>query len=112
MNSKGLGADAVFAWPTAQVAVMGAQQAVEILHRRELAADPGLRDGVAAGYEAEVMGPDTSAAGRSVDAVISPEDTRAVVARTLRALDGAREFRYRHDNMPLGIEECGDQLGK
>lgn len=101
MNSKGLGADAVFAWPTAQVAVMGAQQAVEILHRRDLADDPGLRAGLAAGYEADVMGTDTSAAGMSVDAVIAPHDTRAVVTRTLRALDGAREFRYRHDNMPL-----------
>jgi acetyl-CoA carboxylase carboxyltransferase component len=101
MNSKGLGADAVFAWPTAQVAVMGSQQAVEILHRRDLAADPGLRDSLAAGYEAEVMAPETAAGGMSVDAVIAPEDTRAVVASMLRALDGARQFRYRHGNMPL-----------
>src|SRR6202020_327243 len=62
MNSKELGADAVFAWPTAQIAVMGAPGAVERMPRRKLAADPGLHASLTARYESDVMSPQAAAA--------------------------------------------------
>ncbi len=92
MNSKDLGADYVFAWPGAQIGVMGAKPAVGIIHRRELAAapDPGAaRERLAAGYASAQLHPDIAAASGFVDEVIAPTETRARVASALRSLGGA-----------------------
>ena len=75
MNSKALGADYYFAWPGAELGVMGAGQAVGILHRRELAAaaDPvGLREQLSADYAAQHLGAETAMAEGFVDEVIAP----------------------------------------
>ena len=100
MNSKSLGADASFAWPGAEIAVMGAEGAVDIIYRRELAADPSRRPELIERYRAEAMAPHIPAERLSIDEVIAPEDTRAVVVATLRALEGANHPRFRHDNLP------------
>jgi acetyl-CoA carboxylase carboxyltransferase component len=89
MNSKALGADYYFAWPGAELGVMGAGQAVGILHRRELAAaaDPvGLRERLAEDYGAQHLRAETALAEGFVDEVIAPSDTRDLVASCLAAL--------------------------
>src|SRR3984957_8245424 len=92
MNSKDLGADFVYAWPSAQLGVMGAQQAVEIIDRREIeAADDPVRerDVLASRYAAEHLHPGAATADGYVDEVIAPSETRARVAAALAALDSA-----------------------
>lgn len=91
MNSRGLGADLVFAWPQAEIGVMGAHPATGIIHRRELAsaADPDARrEALSAAYAEEHLGADVAAAGGFVDEVIEPRETRARVAGALAALAG------------------------
>jgi propionyl-CoA carboxylase beta chain len=100
MNSRSLGADAVFAWPGAELAVMGAEGAVDVVWRRELERDPGARPGLIARYRSEAMSPALAAERLSVDEVIRPGCTRAVVVETLRSLEGAGTARFRHDNLP------------
>lgn len=106
MGSKHLGADLNLAWPTARIAVMGAEGAVGVLHRRELAAadDPeALRADLVATYEATHGTPYLAAERGYVDDVIAPRDTRAHVVRALRALRGKRAPmpERRHGNIPL-----------
>ncbi|WP_443031213.1 acyl-CoA carboxylase subunit beta [Streptomyces sp. 3213.3] len=106
MGSKHLGADLNLAWPTARIAVMGAEGAVGVLHRRELAAadDPEtLRADLVARYEATHGTPYLAAERGYVDDVIAPRDTRAHVVRGLRALRGKRAPmpERRHGNIPL-----------
>jgi len=106
MCSKELGADAVFAWPTAEIAVMGAEGAVGILHREEIkkAADPVARRAeLIAEYRAQFASPYQAAALGSVTDVIEPAETRAVVAKALRNTLSKRETRppKKHGNIPL-----------
>jgi acetyl-CoA carboxylase carboxyltransferase component len=91
MNSRGLGADFVFAWPGAEIGVMGAHPATGIIHRRELAAaeDPeATQQALSAAYAEEHLGAEVAAAGGFVDEVIEPRDTRARVAGAFAALAG------------------------
>jgi propionyl-CoA carboxylase beta chain len=106
MGSKHLGADQNFAWPTAQIAVMGAQGAVNILHRAELAAaeDPaGVRAAKITEYEDALANPYIAAERGYVDAVIRPSSTRVQLVKALRALRGKRETLppKKHGNIPL-----------
>ena len=90
MNSKDLGADFVFAWPQAEIGVMGAKPAVGIIHRRQLAAcaepEPE-RDRLAAEYADAQLRPEVAAAAGCVDELISPWETRPRVAWALRSLE-------------------------
>ena len=93
MNSKDLGADMVFAWSGAELGVMGAQPAVGIIHRRELAAasDPvAERERLAAAYAEEHLGADVAAAAGFVDEVIEPHETRGRLAWALATMDDRR----------------------
>jgi len=106
MGSKHLGADLNFAWPTAQIAVMGAQGAVNILYRQELrdAAEPAAeRARLIAEYEDALANPYLAAERGYVDAVIQPSTTRANLVRALRALRTKRETLppKKHGNIPL-----------
>lgn len=106
MGSKHLGADVNLAWPTAQIAVMGAQGAVNILYRRELAdaADPEARRAeLIAEYEDTLANPYVAAERGYVDAVIPPSRTRIAITQALRALRTKRETRppRKHGNIPL-----------
>jgi acetyl-CoA carboxylase carboxyltransferase component len=86
MNSKDLGADMVFAWPNAELGVMGAGSAIGILHRRELAAADDLgarRDRLAAGYANRHLSATVAAAGGFVDEIIEPHETRERLAWAL-----------------------------
>jgi acetyl-CoA carboxylase carboxyltransferase component len=89
MDSKGLGNDLCFAWPGAEIAVMGAEGAVQILHRRAGADEQEvLRDE----YAERFLTPWQAAERGFVDVVIEPGDTRSVVADALDALETAREL--------------------
>ncbi|MEU5930933.1 carboxyl transferase domain-containing protein, partial [Streptomyces antimycoticus] len=106
MGSKHLGADLNLAWPTAQIAVMGAQGAVNILHRRTIAAsdDPETtRAELIADYEDTLLNPYTAAERGYVDAVIMPSETRRHIVRGLRTLRNKRESLppKKHGNIPL-----------
>ncbi len=106
MGSKHLGADINLAWPTAQIAVMGAQGAVNILYRQELAnaEDPEAeRARLIEEYEATLANPYVAAERGYVDRVILPEETRPMVVRALRALRTKRASRppKKHGNIPL-----------
>jgi propionyl-CoA carboxylase beta chain len=106
MGSKHLRADINLAWPTAQIAVMGAQGAVNILYRRELAAadDPAaLREQRVTEYEDRLANPYIAAERGYVDAVIRPAETRVQVAMALRALRNKRQTLppKKHGNIPL-----------
>jgi propionyl-CoA carboxylase beta chain len=100
MNSRSLGADTVFAWPGAQPAVMGAEGAVEIIWRRELARAPHRRDALIEQYRAEMMTATLAAERLSVDEIIEPAQTRQAVVAALDSLSGAGQPRFRHDNLP------------
>lgn len=106
MNSKSLGADYVFAWPIAQIAIMGAEGAVEILKRRELAEtdDPdALRAAFRAEYEKEYYNPYYSASIGMVDEIIQPEETRTRILQAITAFRHKEKSipARRHGNMPL-----------
>jgi propionyl-CoA carboxylase beta chain len=106
MGSKHLGGDINLAWPTAQIAVMGAQGAVNILYRRELAGagDPdALRAEKIAEYEDTFANPYIAAERGYVDAVIRPAETRSALVRALRALRTKRQALppKKHGNIPL-----------
>ena len=108
MDSRGIGNDLTVAWPGAQIAVMGAPPAVQILHGKRLrtleaddriAAERELIDA----YEEEFDNPYRAAERGLVDAVIAPEQTRAVLCDALEVLASKRDRQpaRRHSNTPL-----------
>ncbi|HKE69311.1 MAG TPA: carboxyl transferase domain-containing protein, partial [Nocardioidaceae bacterium] len=106
MGSKHLGADMNIAWPTAQIAVMGAQGAVNILYRGELAEadDPETRrTELITEYEDTLANPYIAAERGYIDAVIPPHETRLEIVRSLRLLRTKRETLppKKHGNIPL-----------
>ena len=106
MNSKSIGADLAYAWPSAELAVMGPQGAVEILYRRELAgaADPQARRAeLVEEYTERFANPYIAAERGYIDDVISPADTRKVLAHSLEMLASKREDlpHRKHGNVPL-----------
>ncbi|MFI5729509.1 acyl-CoA carboxylase subunit beta [Kribbella sp. NPDC051587] len=106
MGSKHLGADLNLAWPTAQIAVMGAQGAVGLLYRRELAGaeDPeARRQELITEYEDQLANPYVAAERGYVDAVVKPSETRAEIVRGLRLLRTKRDTLppKKHGNIPL-----------
>ncbi|MGH9057775.1 MAG: acyl-CoA carboxylase subunit beta [Acidimicrobiales bacterium] len=100
MDSKLMGNDLCLAWPSAQVAVMGAQGAVQILHRRKDAASQAR---LVAEYEQAYLNPYVAAERGFVDEVIDPTDTRRAVSAALRMLASKRErlMARKHGNGPL-----------
>ena len=114
MGSKHLGADINLAWPTAQIAVMGAAGAVNVLYRRDLAAaaeEHGadspevarLRERLQTEYEDALANPYIAAERGYVDQVIRPSATRGAIARALRMLADKRQTLppRKHGNIPL-----------
>jgi len=106
MDSKGVGSDLTFAWPSAEIAVMGPQGAVEIIHRRELAdaSDPAARRAeLVEDYIDRLANPYIAAERGYVDDVIEPNLTRRKVVAGLRVLASKREDlpQRKHGNVPL-----------
>jgi acetyl-CoA carboxylase carboxyltransferase component len=97
MDSRSIGADLALAWPTNEIAVMGAEGAANVVFRREIAAaaDPeAVRSRRIAEYKSELMHPYYAAERGLVDDVIDPRDTRAVLIRSLAML------RTKHRDLP------------
>jgi acetyl-CoA carboxylase carboxyltransferase component len=104
MNARDLGADYAFAWPQAQLGVMGASQAVTIVNRRDIAAadDPaGTRAALAAGYAEEHLWASIAAAEGIIDEVILPDDTRRRLCEALTTLDAIAHPAPGVRNIPL-----------
>lgn len=106
MNSKGMGADVVFAWPIAQIAVMGAEGAVDILYRKKIAESPNptsTRQDLVREYEEHFMTPYIAAERGFIDEVILPEETRKKLSESFFALKDKNELRRtkKHGNIPL-----------
>jgi len=106
MGSKHLGADINLAWPTAQIAVMGAQGAVNILYRKELSEakdQEKLRKELITEYEDTLANPYVAAERGFIDAVIEPHQTRRYITRALVALRNKRDVLppRKHGNIPL-----------
>ena len=106
MGSKHLGADINLAWPSAQIAVMGAQGAVNVLYRKELAdaKDPEAeRARLLQEYDDKFANPYIAAERGYIDRVIVPSETRVMVVRALRSLRGKRQILppKKHGNIPL-----------
>jgi acetyl-CoA carboxylase carboxyltransferase component len=100
MDSKTMGNDICLAWPSAEVAVMGAEGAVQILHRRQ---DADSRSRLVEEYRDAYLNPYVAAERGYVDRVIDPAETRAAVAASLRMLGSKREKlkARKHGNTPL-----------
>ncbi len=106
MNSRGIRADVVYAWPSAEIAVMGAQGAVNVIFRREIAEsdDPETRRSqLIAEYEEQFNNPVRAAELGLVDEVIEPRETRLKLIRALEMLRTKREVLppRKHGNIPL-----------
>jgi acetyl-CoA carboxylase carboxyltransferase component len=106
MNSRAVRADLAFAWPTAEIAVMGAQGAVNVIHRRRIAAadDPDSeRDGLISEYEEMFSNPYIAAERGLIDDVIEARETRPRLIRSLAMLRNKRESMppKKHGNIPL-----------
>ena len=111
MGSKSIGADLNYAWPAAQIAVLGATGAVNIIHRKDLqkAKDAGadvdaVRAKYAAEYECTTVNANLSMETGQIDAMIDPEQTRDTLIDGLRLLRGKRRTRRtdrHHGNQPL-----------
>src|ERR1700681_602604 len=102
MASKHIGGDVNYAWPSAQIAVMGAKGAVEIIFRQD-AGDPKKLAARTKEYEERFLSPFVAAERGYIDDVIEPHETRARVARALAMLrtKHAERPRKKHDNLPL-----------
>jgi propionyl-CoA carboxylase beta chain len=104
MNSRSVGADLVFAWPTAEIAVMGAEAAVNIIHRRRLAGgDEQHRAELVEDYTRRFNNPHAAAERGLVDQVIEPRQTRPLLIKALAMLGTKRTDppRRKHGNIPL-----------
>ncbi|WP_081867370.1 acyl-CoA carboxylase subunit beta [Bifidobacterium bombi] len=111
MGSKSIGADMNFAWPTSQIAVLGAQGAVNIIHRRDLqkANDEGedvdaLRKKLVTEYETTTVNANLSLEMGEIDAMIDPEQTRQAISESLLTFAGKRRHHLvdkHHGNQPL-----------
>ena len=106
MCSRDLGADRAYAWPSAEIAVMGAEGAAEIVFGREIKAadDPeARREELVESYRTAFNNPYVAAARRYVDDVIQPADTRRVLAQALDTMHTKRELRpaKKHGLIPL-----------
>lgn len=106
LASRKLGYDKVIAWPTAQIAVLGAEQAVKIIYRKEIAVSKEPKK-----FEEEkikemrdiFLNPFQAAKLGQVDMIINPKDTRTVLIKCLESLENKREIRAdrKHGNIPL-----------
>jgi acetyl-CoA carboxylase carboxyltransferase component len=106
MSSKHLGADFAFAWPSAEIAVMGAEGAANIIHRKDIKAakDPAAkRQEKINEYESLFSNPYQAATRGYIDAVIAPEKTRQRLIEALEIMCTKREMRppKKHGNIPM-----------
>ncbi len=100
MNSRSIGADAVLAWPGAELAVLGAEGAADLIFRREIEAHPERRDELMDSYRRDAMDVGVAAGRGSVSEIIDPSDSREAIVTLLRSLSGGAPRGFVHDNLP------------
>ncbi len=104
MDSMGLGADKLFAWPTAEIAVMGAEGAVDVIHRKELKDSENpeeLKKKFVDEYNEKFSNPDSAAKLGLVDKIIKPNETRKIVSEAFKELVNKTNVGDKHGNIPL-----------
>ena len=106
MNSKSIRADIAYAWPTAEIAVMGPEGAVNIIFRRDIQTSPTpeeRREKLITDYKARFANPYSAAERGYIDDVIVPHETRPKLIRALRTLQTKRveQPKRKHGNIPL-----------
>jgi acetyl-CoA/propionyl-CoA carboxylase carboxyl transferase subunit len=106
MSSKHLGADTVFAWPTAEIAVMGPQGAINIIFRKDISSNDqpeSLRERLIGEYREKFANPTLPAAYGYIDDIILPTETRPQLIKTLESLDhkSLSNPAKKHGNIPL-----------
>ena len=104
MDSMGLGADKLFAWPSAEIAVMGAEGAVDIINRRDLQSAENkeeLKSKLVNEYNDKFSNPDIAAKLGLVDKIIKPSDTRKIVVEAFKELSNKTNLGDKHGNIPL-----------
>ena len=104
MDSMGLGADKLFAWPSAEIAVMGAEGAVDIIHKREIkeASDKdAFKAKLVDEYNEKFSNPDIAAKLGLIDKIIKPSETRKVVTEAFKELVNKTNLGDKHGNIPL-----------
>ena len=103
--SKDMGYDKVIAWPQAEIAVMGAEQAVNIIHRDKMQGKDAdkVRDGLVKDYSEKYLNPYVSAGLGKIDMIIEPKETRIALIKCLEMMISKRDKRpsKKHANMPL-----------
>jgi len=101
--SKDMGFDKVIAWPTAEIAVMGAEQAVSIISKDEISKNPKSKEGLIKRYAEKYLNPYVAARLGKVDMIIEPKETRIALIKCLEILASKREKKpsKKHGNMPL-----------
>ena len=100
MNSRSIGADAVLAWPHAELAVLGAEGAADLIFRREIEAHPERRAALMDSYRRDAMDVGVAAGRGSVSEIIDPADSRAAITALLRGLSSGEPRGFVHDNLP------------
>jgi len=104
MDSIGLGADKLFAWPSGEIAVMGAEGAVDVIHRKELAESEdkeGLKQQLVDSYNKKFSNPDIAAQLGLIDNIIKPSETRKKIIDSFNDLSDKVELGDKHGNIPL-----------
>ena len=104
MDSMGLGADKLFAWPSAEIAVMGAEGAVDVINRKELKDSDNpeeLKQKFVDEYNEKFSNPDIAAKLGLVDKIIKPSETRKVVTEAFKELVNKTNVGDKHGNIPL-----------
>src|SRR3989338_6554906 len=101
--SKDMGYDKVIAWPNAEIAVMGAEQAVGIIHKDKIGKDPKIKEGLVKEYSEEYLNPYVAAGLGRIDMIMEPRSTRIALIKCLDMVISKREKRpaKKHANMPL-----------
>jgi propionyl-CoA carboxylase beta chain len=100
MNSRSIGADAVLAWPGAELAVLGAEGAADLVFRREIEAHPERRAELMDRYREDAMDVGVAAGRGSVSEIIAPQESREAIALLLRGMRGGAPRGFVHDNLP------------
>jgi propionyl-CoA carboxylase beta chain len=103
MSSKHLGGDINYAWPNAEIAVMGAESAVDIVYGRKIAENPNMRQEKIQQYHQHVLSPFVSARKGYIDGIIEPQETRSKICKALNMLKYKKlqASPKKHDNLPL-----------
>ncbi len=103
MSSKHLGGDANYAWTNAEIAVMGAESAIDIVYRREVANDPELKKQKIQEYQENVVSPFVAAQKGYIDDIIHPQETRSKICKAINMLHNKKSHNpsKKHDNLPL-----------